>query len=78
MDFLSPTYLVDNVSLNLVGMVPLIAKLLGGFVSAIPGLPAQSANSFALSPMLIDTLPGGLDYLAWISSAFLDIFGLMP
>jgi len=49
MDYLSPTYLINNVSLNLLDTLPASFDFASGWVYALIGLPEQITNSF-LSP----------------------------
>lgn len=77
MEYLSPNYLIDNVSLNVLGMIPPMSNILSGWVYGIIGLPQQISNSFSLSPMLSNTLDGGVEYLSWLASTYLDIVGLL-
>ena len=78
MDYLSPTYLINNVSLNLLYTLPASFDFASGWVYALIGLPEQITNSFSLSPMLSATLGGGMDYLSWLGSTSLESIGLLP
>jgi hypothetical protein len=78
MDYLSPTYLINNVSLNLLDTLPASFDFASGWVYALIGLPEQITNSFSLSPMLSATLGGGMDYLSWLGSTSLESIGLLP
>jgi hypothetical protein len=63
----SPTYLVDNISLNLLGMSQPLSHLGSDWVLGISAMPAQINNSMTLLGQLIPTIPGGIEW-------FLDIF----
>jgi len=78
MDYISPDYLINNVSLNLITTLPASFDFASGWVYALIGLPEQINNSLSLSPMLSATLDGGMDYLSWLVATSLESIGLLP
>jgi hypothetical protein len=67
MEYLSPTYSINNVSLNLLDSAVPLSHFASTWVTGIMGVPAQITNSLGLSGQLAPTLPGGLEW-------FLDVF----
>ena len=63
----TPTYLVDNISLNLLGMSQPLSHLGSDWLLGIFGIPAQIMNAITLLGQEIPTIPGGIEW-------FLDVF----
>lgn len=67
MEFSSPTYSINNISLNLLDSAVPLSHFASTWAVGILGVPAQIGNSLRLSGQLAPTLPGALEW-------FLDIF----
>jgi hypothetical protein len=67
MEYLSPTYSINNVLLNSVDMAPALGRFASTWLIGISGLPAQINNAIELMGELLPTIPGGIEW-------FLDIF----
>lgn len=67
MEYLNPTYSVNNISLNLLDMSPALSHFASTWLIGISGLPAQISNAIELTGRLLPTIPGGIEW-------FLDIF----
>ncbi|MDY7018139.1 MAG: hypothetical protein SVK44_08020 [Nitrospirota bacterium] len=74
-DFLSPQFLMQSVPISL-DMVPPSINIASGSPYALFGLPEQFMQSMHVAMMDLQTLPGGIDYLSWLISTFLQAFGI--
>jgi hypothetical protein len=74
-DSLSTQSLMQSVPISLDMIPPSINISLGSPYSLL-GLPEQFTQSMHVSMMDIQTLPGGIDYLSWLISTFLQSFGI--
>ena len=74
-DFLDPQFLIQSPLISL-DMIPPSIGISMGSPYSILGLPEQINQSLHVSMMDMQTLPGGIDYLNWLISTFLQSFGI--
>ena len=74
-DFLDPQYWMQVLPVSL-DMIPASLGMATGSPYLILGLPEQLNQSMHVSAMDLQTLPGGIEYLSWLISAFLQAFGV--
>ncbi|MDY7018132.1 MAG: hypothetical protein SVK44_07985 [Nitrospirota bacterium] len=70
----SPTYSIDNISQNLLGVLPIFLQLGSGWVQGISAIPQTFTITFSTLSRTLEQLPGGIDYLSWLIPQFLNIF----
>jgi hypothetical protein len=70
----SPAYSIDNISLNLLGVLPISFQLGSGWVQGISAMPQTFTTSSSTLSRTFEQLPGGIDYLSWLILQSLNIF----